>query len=73
MGFFWDLLQQYQIGKNSSATASQTERLAQLERDVQVASQIMEQMARRLDELDQAVFQAEPDQLTDSLPPQQLP
>lgn len=55
MGFFWDLLQQYQIGKNSSATSSQEQRIEQLERDVQVSRQIIEQMARRLDEIDEAL------------------
>jgi hypothetical protein len=62
VGFFGDLLQQYQIGKNNSTSASQIERIEQLERDVQVSAQSIEQMAERLDEIDQVVLRSEPNQ-----------
>jgi len=52
MGFFWDLFQQYQIGQQQSQSGSIEERLELLERDRTVTNQILEQMAKRLDELE---------------------
>jgi hypothetical protein len=56
MGFFWDLLQQYQIGQQRTASGTTDERVAQLERDIAVDEQIIQQMAKRLDQLEDALY-----------------
>lgn len=56
MGFFWDLLQQHQIGQQRTQSGNAEERIAQLERGLTINEQIIEQMARRLDELENEIY-----------------
>jgi hypothetical protein len=58
MGFFWDLFQQYQIGQQQGRAGSSEERIAMLERDIAVTNQILEQMAKRLDQLEDSLYGA---------------
>jgi cell division protein FtsB len=51
MALFWDLLQQHQIGQQSSRSGSLEERIEDLERESTVQRQILEKMARQLDEM----------------------
>lgn len=52
MGFFWDLLQQYQIGSQNTRAGSIEERVAGLESELDAAYEFIQKMAGRLDELE---------------------
>ena len=54
MGFWWDMFQQYQIGQQDSRSGNAEERIAGLEQELDTVYQVLEQMANRLDELEQA-------------------
>lgn len=55
MGFWWDAFQQYQIGKESSRAGSIEERIAALEADLDVAYDVAQQMAERIEQLEAIV------------------
>jgi len=51
MGLFWDILQQSQISKRKAETGSLEDRVAWLERELQVTQQVLYRTLTQLEEL----------------------
>lgn len=62
MAFWWDLLQQYQIGKRRGETKSIEDRLRIVEEDLTNLYFVVERIVNRLDELDEDSNHVEEDQ-----------